>query len=144
MAVAGATRDASAQYRPAGPPTVGETYHIEATYGWWDAQPELSINSEALGIIGSDIDLIEDLGIEKKRLGKFNLTLRPAKKHKFRFEYLPVTYEADTVLRRSFVFNGQQYNVGLPVQTVAQYSTVALRLRIRLPLHEAWLRRRAA
>jgi hypothetical protein len=121
LAVAGSSREVSAQYRPAGPPTVGDAYHIEAAYGWWDADPELTINSEALGIVGSDIDLVTDLGIEKKRLGKFNLTLRPGTKHKFRFEYLPVTYEADTVLRRSFVFNGQIYNVGLPVQTVAQY-----------------------
>ncbi|MGH9387506.1 MAG: hypothetical protein ACRD2N_24865 [Vicinamibacterales bacterium] len=123
LAVAGLTSDASAQYRPAGPPTVGDAYHIEAAYGWWNAEPQLIINSEALGIIGSDIDLIQDLGIAKKRLRKFNLTLRPGTKHKFRFEYVPITYEADTVLRRSFVFNGQQYNVGLPVQTVAQFKT---------------------
>jgi hypothetical protein len=112
---------ASAQYRPAGPPTVGETYHIEAAYGWWNADPALTINSEGLGILGSDIDLIDDLGIEQKKLGKFNLVLRPATKHKFRFEYLPITYEADTVLRRQIIFNGQLYNVGLPVQTTAQY-----------------------
>jgi hypothetical protein len=123
LAIAGVARQASAQYRPAGPPTVGDTYHIEAAYAWWNAEPHLTINSEALGILGSDIDLIEDLGIEQKKLGKFNLVLRPGTKHKFRFEYLPVTYEADTVLRRSFVFNGQIYNVGLPVQTVAQYKT---------------------
>jgi hypothetical protein len=121
--MAGVAREASAQYRPAGPPTVGDTYHIEATYAWWNADPHLTINSEALGILGSDIDLVEDLGIEKQRMRKFNLVLRPGRKHKFRFEYLPVTYEADTVLKRSFVFNGQIYNVGLPVQTVAQYKT---------------------
>lgn len=123
MATVGVVRNANAQYRPAGPPTVGDAYHIEAAYGWWNAQPELTINSEALGIIGSDIDLITDLGIEKKKLKKFNLTLRPGTKHKFRFEYVPITYEADTVLTRSFVFNGQQYNLGLPVQTVAQFKT---------------------
>jgi hypothetical protein len=123
FALAGVTREANAQYRPAGPPTIGDAYHIEAAYGWWNAEPDLIVNSEALGIIGSDIDLIQDLGIEKKRLGKFNLTLRPGLKHKFRFEYVPIEYDADTVLRRSFVFNGQVYNVGLPVQTVAQFKT---------------------
>jgi len=121
LSVVAGARTASAQYRPAGPPTTGETYHIEAQYAWWNADPDLTVNSEGLGIIGSDIDLINDLDIEKKRIRKLNLTLRPGRKHKFRFEYLPVTYEADTVLRRSFVFNGQVYNVGLPVQTVAQY-----------------------
>jgi hypothetical protein len=123
LSIAGTAATAGAQYRPAGPPTVGDAYHIEASYGWWNAEPELTIKSEALGIVGSEVDLITDLGIEKKKLRKFDLTLRPATKHKFRFEYLPVTYEADTVLNRSFIFNGQQYNVGLPVQTVAQYKT---------------------
>ena len=123
LAIAGVAREVSAQYRPAGPETVGDTYHIEAAYAWRNADPDLSISSEALGILGSDIDLITDLGIEKKNLGKFNLVLRPGRRHKIRFEYLPVTYEADTVLQRSFVFNGQTYNIGLPIQTVAQYRT---------------------
>jgi hypothetical protein len=122
--LAGFAASASGQYRPADPPTMGEAYHIETAYGWWNADPALTINSEALGIIGSDINLIDDLGIEQKRLGKFNLVLRPGIKHKFRFEHLPVQYEADTVIRRSFVFNGQVYNVGLPVQTTAEYKTL--------------------
>jgi len=123
LCFAGTSREAGAQYRPAGAPIVGDTYHIEASYGWWNAEPSLVVNSGSLGIVGSDVDLIDDLGIEKKRLGKFNLVLRPAAKHKFRFEYLPIAYEADTVIRRSFVFNGQQYNIGLPVQTVAEFTT---------------------
>ena len=79
------------------PPTtaVGEDYHIEAAYSWWDAEPSLIVNSESLGILGTDIDLITDLGIEKKRLGMFDLVLRPAKKHRFRFQRLPIKYEVD-------------------------------------------------
>ena len=64
---------ASAQYRPAAAaPTAGiaEDYHIEASYGWWNATPELIVNSESLGILGTDVDLVSDLGIEKHRLGK--------------------------------------------------------------------------
>ena len=60
---------AQAQYRPQ--PVEGgiaENYHIEASYGWWDAKPELIVNSESLGILGTDVDLISDLGIEKHRL----------------------------------------------------------------------------
>lgn len=113
----------SAQYRPPAEPAVGEDYHVEVSYGWWNADPSLIVNSESLGILGSDVDLVDDLGIEQKRLGRFNLVLRPAVKHKFRFEYLPVEYEASTTLQRSFVFNGQRYNVGLPVATTADYKT---------------------
>ena len=34
MSVAAFPRDVQAQYRPAGPPTIGDAYHIEASYGW--------------------------------------------------------------------------------------------------------------
>ena len=121
--VAGAA-DAHAQYRrPPAAGVPGENYHIEFSYGWWDADPSLIVNSESLDILGSDVDLIEDLGIEQHKLGKFDLVLRPAKKHRFRFQRLPVHYEADHVVTRSFVFNGQSYTVGLPVQTTANFDT---------------------
>ena len=62
---------------------IAEDYHIEASYGWWNAKPDLFVNSESLGILGTDIDLITDLGIEQHQLGKFDLVLKPAKKHRF-------------------------------------------------------------
>src|SRR5262245_48724662 len=106
---------ADAQYRPPVEPAIGEDYHVELAYSWWNADPSLIVSSESLGIVGTNVDLVEDLGIEQKRFGKFNIVLRPGKKHKFRFEYLPIAYDADTVVRREFVFNGQRYNVNLPV-----------------------------
>lgn len=123
LVVTGSAADALAQYRPPAEAAVGETYHIEAAYGWWNPEPGLIVNSEALGILGDDVDLIADLGIEQKRLGKFDLVLRPAKKHRFRFQYLPISYQADSQVRRSFVFNGQRYNVGVPVITDANFKT---------------------
>ncbi len=93
------------------------------SYGWWNADPTLIINSESLGIPGTDVDLVEDLGIEQKQLGKLNVVLRPATKHKFRFEYLPVKYDGATTIEREFVFNGQLYRVGLPVSTEADFKT---------------------
>lgn len=113
---------AAAQDRPraAAAPAVGEDYRIEASYGWWNAEPSLIVNSEALGILGTDVDLISDLGIEKRRLGKLNIVLKPGKKHRLRYEHLPITYETDAFpVARAFIFNGQRYNVGLPVTTVA-------------------------
>ncbi|HQZ40121.1 MAG TPA: hypothetical protein PLH72_13870 [Vicinamibacterales bacterium] len=116
-------QSASAQFRPAAPPAIGEDYHVEVSYGWWDADPSLIVNSESLGILGTDVDLVTDLGIEKKRLGKLDIVLRPAIKHKFRIEYLPIKYAAETVIQREFVFNGQRYRVGLPVNTNADFKT---------------------
>ena len=88
---------------------IAEDYHIEAAYGWWNAKPTLIVNSESLGILGTDVDLISDLGIEKHRLGKFDLVLKPSKKHRFKYQHLPITYETDAFpVQRSFIFNGQQ------------------------------------
>jgi hypothetical protein len=123
LAVAVSAPDASAQYRPSSSEAVGEDYHIEVGYGWWNPEPSLIVNSEALGILGDDVDLVSDLGIQQKRLGKFDLVLRPGRKHRFRFQYLPISYQADAQVRRSFIFNGQRYNVGLPVLTDANFKT---------------------
>ena len=119
----GAAAPAAAQYRPPLTDSIGEEYHIEFAYGWWNASPSLIVNSESLDIVGTDVDLVQDLGIEQKKLGKINIVLRPAKKHRFRFERLPIQYEADATVGRIFVFNGQTFSVGLPVQTEAKFDT---------------------
>ena len=126
LGVVAAPATAAAQYRPNGlsGEAVGEDYHIEAAYSFWNAEPSLIINSEALEIVGTDINLISDLGIEKKRLGAFDVVLRPAKKHRFRFQRLPIKYETDAFpVQREFVFNGQRYRVGLPVTTTVDFTT---------------------
>lgn len=110
-----------AQSRPE--PAVGERYHIEASAAWWNPEPTLVVSSESLGILGDNVDLVRDLGITQKRLGELRLVLRPATKHKFRFNYLPLKYEADAVVQREFVFNAQRYRLGLPVNTVADLTT---------------------
>lgn len=115
---------ARAQFRPAGGPAPGEQYHIEAAASFWSATPEIIISSESLGIPGDNVDLIGDLGIQKKNLPEVRLVLRPARKHKFRFNYIPIRYEASSVVNRSFVFNGQRYAIGLPVNTTADLTTV--------------------
>src|SRR5687768_12772140 len=110
---------ALAQYRPVMTGGgIAEDYHIEAAYGWWNAKPELIVNSESLGILGDDVDLISDLGIQQHRLGMFDLVLKPTKKHRFKYQHLPIKYETDAFpVSRSFIFNGQRYNIGLPVTT---------------------------
>ena len=102
---------------------VGERYKVEAALALWDADPTLIVSSESLGIPGTDVDLINDLGIEKKRLTELRVVLRPATKHKFRFNYMPLKYEAEALVQREFIFNGQRYRVGLPVQTTADFTT---------------------
>ena len=53
--VAASAADAAAQYRPPAAEAVGEDYHIEGAYGWWDPEPSLIVNSTALGILGDSV-----------------------------------------------------------------------------------------
>ena len=115
-----------AQYRPpsSGNVAIGERYHVEGAASFWNPEPSVTISSEALGIPGDTVDLVDDLGIGQKRIGDLRLVLRPAPKHKFRFQYLPLKYSAEDVrVQREFVFNGQRYRIGLPVNTTANLTT---------------------
>lgn len=107
----------------AGGGSVGERYNIEGSAAFWNPQPELLVASESLGIPGDRIDLVTDLGIERKKIPDLRLVLRPALKHKFRFNYLPLKYSAEAVVNREFIFNGQRYRIGLPVNTTADLTT---------------------
>jgi hypothetical protein len=100
----------------------GETYHVEVAGTIWDPSPDLIISSESLGIPGSQIDFVNTLGVERSAFKQLKIALRPARKHKFRFEYTPIDYTAQTTLQASFVFNGQRYSVGLPVATELKWN----------------------
>ena len=107
---------AAAQYGVGGSDrATGENYHVEIAGNLWFPAPDILISSESLGIIGSTIDFVEDLGIQKQTFKQLKVVLRPGVKHKFRFEYTPINYEATSTLRRTVVFNGQRFDVALPV-----------------------------
>ena len=115
---------ASAQYAPQtmDDPATGEKYKIEAATGFWRPAAELSISSEQLGIVGSDINFKRDLGLVDQVFNEFHVTGRPARKHKLRFQYIPIKYEQDAYrITRNIVFNGQAYTVGLPVTSVVDW-----------------------
>jgi hypothetical protein len=79
------------------------------------------VSSEQLGIVGTEIDFVNDLGIPKKRFSQFDVVLRAARKHKFRFGYTPLQWQGDAVLTRDLVFNAIRYRVSLPVQSMLQW-----------------------
>lgn len=115
---------ASAQYTPRGSSdrATGENYRVEFGGFFWNPTPDMVIQSEEFGIIGSRIDLIEDLGLEKSRFGQIKATVRPGTKHKLRFEYTPINYEQPAgTLRRNIVFNGITYPIALPVATTFKW-----------------------
>jgi hypothetical protein len=122
-ALIGVSVTAEAQLRRTDPAT-GEKYNVEVAYGWWNPSPDIEVSSESLGIPGTVIDFVEDFGYESKRLPEFRAVLRPARKHKFRLDYVPIKYEVEgAVLRREIKFNGQVFRVGLPVNTDTTWNT---------------------
>jgi hypothetical protein len=113
-----AASPAEAQYgarRASTTRATGETYKVEVGAAFWNPTPEIVISSEALGILGDHIDFVNTLGLEKTKFRQLKLVLRPGTKHKFRFEYTPLNYEAQKTIQTSFVFNGQRYAIGVPV-----------------------------
>jgi hypothetical protein len=113
-----ASTPAWAQFQPQriSDPATGERYHIEAAIGLWGPNADMEVSSEQFNIPGSRIDFKQDLGLEDQRFPEFHLVLRPAKKHKFRFQYIPIKYEQGPVsVTRDIVFNGQLYQVGVNV-----------------------------
>jgi hypothetical protein len=116
---------ASAQYKPRAldDPATGEKYHIEGGADFWFPSADMVIESEQLGIAGSQIDLKRDLGLVDTRFRALQVQLRPARSHKLRFEYLPVEYTQTATLKTDLVFNGIRYRLGLPVNSDLNWKT---------------------
>ncbi len=108
---------------PFSDPATGERYHIEASGVFWFPPPDFRIASEALGQLGTTIDAVTDLGVKQKRISELRIVLRPGRKHKFRVNYLPMSYSAQSTVKRELIFNGIRYNVNIPVSTELSWNT---------------------
>ena len=114
-----------AQYKPRSlnDPATGESYHIEAGAGYWFPTADIIVSSEQLGIPGSQINAKRDLGLTDQRFPILDLQLRPARSHKFRFQYIPVSFTQTATLTQDIVFNGIRYRLGLPVNSTLDWKT---------------------
>jgi hypothetical protein len=101
---------------------VGERYHVELGGTFWSPAPDLIISSEQFGIPGTEIDAASDLGFEEQRFRDLRLVLRPSRTFKFRLGYTPIRYDTQTTLQRTIIFNGQRYDVGLPVNSTLEWN----------------------
>ena len=104
-------------------PATGERYHIEASLGFWNPPPQFEIASESLGVLGTRIDAVRDLGIQQQRVSDLRIVVRPGRKHKLRVNYMPMGYSASSTVSRDIVFNGILYRVNLPVTTTLSWNT---------------------
>ncbi len=124
LVVGSISSPASAQYgaRPMAAATApGEDYRVEVSVGLWNPSPDIIVSSSSLGITGTDISFVDDLGIEKKQFGDLRIVLKPGRKHKFRIGFTPLKWTGDKVVTRDLVFNAQRYRVSLPVQSELQW-----------------------
>jgi hypothetical protein len=112
---------AAAQFTPKSlnDPATGEQFHIEGAAGFWMPSANMSIASEALGIVGSTIDFKKDLGLTDQRLSELQVVGRPARRHKLRFAYIPIDYVQDNGFKipHDIIFNGQKYASGIPTNS---------------------------
>ena len=102
-------------------PATGERYNVEISGGFWSPTIQAVVASESILIPGTDIDLVNDLGVVDERFPEFRAVLRPARKHKFRVGYVPIKYEAEATLSRNIVFNGILFPVNVPVRSLLDW-----------------------
>lgn len=103
--------------RPVSDPATGERYHIEGSAGFWHPTATMSISSESLGIGGTSVNFKDDLGLTDQRFGEVHAVLKMSRKHKLRFQYIPIKYVQQAIIDRDIVFNGQLYRIGFPVNS---------------------------
>jgi hypothetical protein len=99
------------------PGVPAEQYHVEFAGTIWNPNLSGIISSERLGVIGSSVDFVEDLGFEQTSFADMRIVLRPSKKSRFRIQYTPIEYKAETTLKRDLLFNGQKFPLSLPLQS---------------------------
>ena len=127
----GAAAPASAQYhpRPIDDPAIGESYHVEGSVGLWFPTTDLTVTSAGTGALaglpGSEINAETDLGMPTtKQLPEFQITLRPARRHKFRFQFIPIQFDGSNTVTRDIDFNGQRYRFGTLVDSTLDWKAM--------------------
>lgn len=79
----------------------------------WRPSPELTLSSEALaGSSVEEVDFVQEFGIEDKSFPHFRVAL--GRNHKFRLSYAKFSYAPETVIQRTFTFQGRTFTVNTP------------------------------
>jgi hypothetical protein len=89
-------------------------------------------------IVGDTIDGVNDLSYQQTRFKELRLTLRPGKKHKLRFDYIPISFSSETTLKRDIVFNGIKYSANLPVNSSFKWGAYHLGYEYDFLYRDRW------
>jgi hypothetical protein len=95
---------------------VGEKYHIQVNGDFWNPTVHGLIASSQFGLVGTQISFENDLKFPQTRFKEFGVELRATRRNKFYAQYEPISYASDTTLAREIVFNGQKFDVNLPIK----------------------------
>jgi hypothetical protein len=104
--------------RPVATTSPAESYHVELGAGFWNPTADMQVTS---GAGGSSVDLKNDLGLQDKKVGEFQLVVKPALKHKIRVQFIPISYTQTGTPRSNVTFNGQVYPAGTAVESTLQW-----------------------
>jgi hypothetical protein len=103
-------------------PAPAENFALELGLMFWTPTPELLIQTGSLAQLGeSEVDLVEEFAIEKKRFREIRVVLKGGRKHKVRFSYLPIQYDEEAVLQRTITFGGQTFPVSVPATALLEW-----------------------
>src|SRR4030095_9971335 len=105
---------ADAQFRVE-KPAPGEQFHVELGLMFWNPTPGIQIQTGSLAALGeSEVDFVQEFGIENERFNEFRSVIKAAKKHKIRISHVLAEYNAATTLQRTIVFGGQTFPFSVP------------------------------
>jgi len=109
-----------AQYRPGPAATTSpaENYHVELSAGFWAPTANMQI---ADGSFGTSIDLKNDLGLQDRKFPEFQIVIKPALKHKFRVQFIPISFAQTGTPTHDLVFNGQIYPAGTTITSTLDW-----------------------
>jgi hypothetical protein len=93
----------------------GERFHVELGLNFFEPTPVLQIQTGALAALGqSEVDFVQEFGIEKKRFNEFRSVVKAGRKNKIRFSHVVMEYNETATLERTISFGGQTFPVSVP------------------------------
>ncbi len=90
---------------------------VEVEGRYWFTNLDGSFKSSSTSVIGTEIDLVEDLGIDDKNNfweGRISLNLGSSK---LRYAYMPMSWSGSKNITKSVVFAGKTYSASTKVDT---------------------------
>jgi len=95
-------------------PAAGENFHVELGLMFWSPDPAIKAQTAGLAALGaSEVDFVQEFGIENERFTEFRAVLKTGRKHKIRVSHVPMEYDKQSVLQRTIVFGGVSYPVSV-------------------------------